>query len=69
VARQVPQAREVLSSDGRACLDLHRYDSAIRCLDHGVNLELVLRPVVEEVDPGIGPGRLTGQFHLDEAFE
>jgi hypothetical protein len=24
---------------------------------------------VEEVDPGVGPGRLKGQLHLDEAFE
>ena len=24
---------------------------------------------MEEVDPGLGPGRLAGEFHLDEAFE
>lgn len=62
MARQIPQACKVLSSDSRAGLDLDRYDTAIGCLDDGVDLELVLRPVMIEAGAFLSPGQLPCQL-------
>jgi hypothetical protein len=65
----VSQSAEVVLANCGRCFHLDAYYFALAVLENHVDLYLVLRAVVEEVDPGVGPGRLTGQFHLDEAFQ
>jgi hypothetical protein len=60
---------EVVLANRGCCLYLDAHYFALAVLEDYVDLYLVLRSVVEKVDPGIGLGRLAGQFHLHEAFE
>ena len=63
------QPVEVVLANRGCCLYFDAHDFALAVLENYVDLYLVLRPVVEEVDPGIGLCRLARQFHLDETFE
>jgi hypothetical protein len=51
---QVAQSAEIVPVDRGCCLYLDSYYLALAVLENHVDLYLVPRPVVKELDPGIG---------------